>query len=150
VLWDTGAQVSRILSGQLRDDIKTDSESGVVQTEGYATAKVRCAHSDGFVKVTGLIFSLLRFTGVLLEIETSIAFRPTMPNNTTFIILGQHVSDVLPRCNGIRTSGTSGLYSISNDAGCYYSRTLGEYRSIRTDRVSHSPHQFIQIHVFTV
>ena len=50
------------------------------------------------------MFSLLRFTGVVLEIETSIAFRPTMPNDTTFIILGQHVSDVPPRCNGIRTS----------------------------------------------
>ncbi len=41
VLWDTGAQVSQILSGQLRDEIKTDSESGVVQTEGFASVKVR-------------------------------------------------------------------------------------------------------------
>jgi hypothetical protein len=36
VLWDTGAQVSPILSTQLHDNIKKD-ENGVVQPSGFAT-----------------------------------------------------------------------------------------------------------------
>jgi len=69
VLWDTGAQVSQILSTQLHDNIKKD-EHGVVQSSGFAVANVK-------------------FHGVEKEIEANIAFRPNMPNNTTFIILGQ-------------------------------------------------------------
>ena len=40
VLWDTGAQVSQILSSELRDDIKIDG-NGVVQTSGFAAAKIK-------------------------------------------------------------------------------------------------------------
>ena len=95
MLWDTGAQVSQILSTQLHDNIKKD-EHGVVQSSCFAVANVK------YVQLLKLLihvrlWNLLiifppRFHGVEKEIEANIAFRPNMPNNTTFIILGQQVS----------------------------------------------------------
>jgi len=92
VLWDTGAQVSQILSTQLHDNIKKD-ENGVVQRSGFAVAKVKYVQLLFHVRLWNLliIFSP-RLPGVQQEIEANIAFRPNMPNNSTFIILGQQVS----------------------------------------------------------
>ena len=92
VLWDTGAHVSQILSSQLHDNIKKD-ENGVVQLSGFAAAKVMYVQLLIHVRLWKLlIISPHRFPGVQHEIESNIAFRQNMPNNTTFIILGQQVS----------------------------------------------------------
>jgi len=92
VLQDTAAQVSQILSTQLHDNIKKD-ENGVVQPSGFAVAKVKYVRLLIHVRLWSLLIIFPpRFPGVQQEIEANIAFRPNMPNNTTFIILGQQVS----------------------------------------------------------
>lgn len=92
VLWDAGAQVSQILSTQLHDDIKKD-ENGIVQPSGLAVAKVKYVQLVIHVRLWKLLIIFPpRFPGVQQEIKANIAFRPNMPNNTTFIILGQQVS----------------------------------------------------------
>lgn len=92
VLWDTGAQVSQILSTQLHDNIKED-ENGAVQLSGFAVAKVKYVQLLIHVRLWKLLIIFPpRFPGVQQEIEANIALRPNMPNNTTFIILGQQVS----------------------------------------------------------
>lgn len=93
VLWDTGrAQVSQILSTQPHDNIKKD-EDGVFQPSGFAVAKVKYVQLLIHVRLWKLLIIFPpRFPGVQQEIEVNSAFRPNMPNNTTFIILGQQVS----------------------------------------------------------
>jgi hypothetical protein len=91
VLWDTGAEVSHILSSLLKDDIKRD-ELGAVQDMGFATATIRYEQlMNPSFPSSDLSF---RFTGVEVphKVESNIMFRPELPNNTTFVILGQHVS----------------------------------------------------------
>src|SRR5216684_2230941 len=73
--------------------ISRKTKTALFNPAGFAVANVKYVQLLIHVRLWNLLIIFPpRFPGVQQEIQANIAFRPNMPNNTTFITLGQQVS----------------------------------------------------------